>query len=129
MKDYELVLFWVTSIFCFSESTLEFSKEDIINLDGHSQYVDICKWNPQKPILMTASSDQTCYLWDCQDVSKYFQESLSSKDGNHNKKSRPSVARSSLQHLSVNDSYSVTCADWSSDGKMLAIGTHLHLHN
>ena len=112
MKDYEIVLFWVISNFCFSESTLEFSKEDIINLDGHSQYVDICKWNPQKPILMTASSDQTCYLWDCQDVSKYFQESLGSKDGNHNP--------------SLTESYSITCADWSSDGKMLAIGTHLH---
>merc|ERR1719167_320321 len=56
---------------------------------------------------MKASSGQTCHLWDCQDVSKYFQESLSSKDGNHNS--------------SVIESYSATCADWSSDGKILAI--------
>merc|ERR1712136_447443 len=31
------------------KSTQGFSKEDIINLDGRSQYVDICKWNPQNP--------------------------------------------------------------------------------
>ena len=100
--NYEIFLFWVIRFVCFSESTLGFSKEDIINLDGHSQYVDICKWNPQKPILMTASSDQTCYLWDCQDVSKYFQEI-----------GFPGYSRDIP----------------GGDGKMFAIGTHLHLHN
>ena len=102
--------------------TVEFSKEDIINLEGHSQYVDICQWNPQKSILMTASSDQTCYLWDCQDVSKYHQETQISKDKSRKNRTRPSVARSSLKHSSIAESYSVTCADWSTDGKMLAIG-------
>ena len=110
-----------------SGAILDFSKEDIVDLEGHSQYVDICKWNPQKAILMTASSDQTCYLWDCQDVSKYFHENQRSTEGNKKNKTRPSVSRSSLQHSSVTESYSVTCADWSHDGKMLAIGTNLWL--
>ena len=71
---------------------------------------------------MTASSDQTCYLWDCQDVSKYHQEMQISKDSSRKNRTRPSVARSSLKHSSIAESYSVTCADWSTDGKMLAIG-------
>ena len=106
----------------FIDSTLELAKDGVVSLEGHSQYVDICKWNPQKPILMTASSDQTCYLWDCQDISKYYKEMQNSNDNCQKRKSRPSVARSSLQHSSNTESYSVTCADWSSDGKMLAIG-------
>ena len=112
--------FW-NIIFC-KGSTLHFSKEDVINLEGHTQYVDICKWNPVKSILMTASSDQNCFLWDCQDVSKYYREKLHSKDAAGRKKSKPSVARNTLEGNSMQDSYSVTCADWSSDGKMLAIG-------
>ena len=110
------------NIFIILAGTVEFSKEDIINLEGHSQYVDICQWNPQKSILMTASSDQTCYLWDCQDVSKYHQEMQISKNSSQKNRTRPSVARSSLKHSSIAESYSVTCADWSTDGKMLAIG-------
>ena len=71
---------------------------------------------------MTASSDQNCFLWDCQDVSKYYREKLNSKDAAGRKKAKPSVARNTLEGNSMQDSYSVTCADWSSDGKMLAIG-------
>ena len=107
-------------------STILFTKEDIIELEGHSQYVDICKWNPTKAILMTASSDQSCFLWDCQDVTKYYKEKLNSKETSHGKKARPTVARSSLKDVSIKESYSVTCADWSSDGKMLAIGDDVH---
>ena len=75
-----------------------------------------------KAILMTASSDQNCFLWDCQDVNKYYKEKINSKGTRHGQKPRPSVARSSLKDVSIKESYSVTCADWSSDGKMLAIG-------
>ena len=76
---------------------------------------------------MTASSDQNCFLWDCQDVSKYYREKLHSKDAAGRKKSKPSVARNTLEGNSMQDSYSVTCADWSSDGKMLAIGILLSI--
>ena len=55
-------------------------------------------------------------------ISKYYKDAQNSKDNGQKRKSRPTVARSSLQHSSDNESYSVTCADWSSDGKMLAIG-------
>ena len=113
MKNYEIVLFWVIRFVCFSESTLEFPKDDIINLDGHSQYGDMemetppnfpitPNWNPQKPILMPASSDQMFNLWNGQDVSKYFQEI-----------GFPGYSRDIP----------------GGDGKMFAIGTHLHLHN
>ena len=77
---------------------------------------------------MTASSDQNCFLWDCQDVSKYYREKLHSKDAAGRKKSKPSVARNTLEGNSMQDSYSVTCADWSSDGKMLAIGMLLKFY-
>ena len=75
---------------------------------------------------MTASSDQKCFLWDCQDVTKYYKEKFNSKETRHGKKARPTVARSSLKDVSIKESYSVTCADWSSDGKMLAIGDDVH---
>ena len=92
-----------------------------MNLEGHSQYVDICKWNPVKSILMTASSDQTCFLWDCQDVTKYYKQKSTSKGVRH-AIGKPSIARSSLEDNSTKEAYSVTCADWSKDGKLLAIG-------
>ena len=112
---------------CFSTgSTILFTKQDIIDLEGHSQYVDICKWNPMKAILMTASSDQNCFLWDCQDVTKYHKERINLKETSHGQKSRPCVARSSLKDVSIKESYSVTCADWSSDGKMLSIGNDVY---
>ena len=93
-----------------------------MSLEGHTQYVDICKWNPVKSILMTASSDQTCFLWDCQGITKYYKRNSSSNAIRHERKSKPLIARSSLKGTSNHDTYSVTCADWSKDGKLLAIG-------
>ena len=87
----------------------------------------MCKWNPVKAILMTASSDQSCFLWDCQEITKYYQQNFYSKNTDPRHKSRPTVAKSSLINKHENDICSVTCADWSSDGKLLATGNIKYL--
>ena len=74
---------------------------------------------------MTASSDQTCFLWDCNAITKHYRLKHSSNEVRYGQKARPSVARNLLENKTTKDSYSVTCADWSKDGKILAIGTYI----
>ena len=37
---------------------------------------------------MTASSDQSCFLWDCQDITKYYKQKYSSKDADHKQRQK-----------------------------------------
>ena len=70
----------------------------------HSQYVDICRWNPKNEVFVTASNDKKAFWWHCQDLTQ---------DAN-------SVKVVPLD-LSENCS-SVSCLDWSENGKLLIIG-------
>ena len=71
--------------------------------DHHSQYVDICQWNPKQDIFATASTDKNCYLWNTKDY--------------HNGNPK-SVQVSPIE----NSQETVSCLAWSPNGKFLILG-------
>ena len=66
--------------------------------------MDICGWHPTKDILLTAGTDKKVFLWDL--------EGVRAKDKR--------VPKPMELELDITDS--VTCYDWSQDGRMLALG-------
>ena len=71
--------------------------------DHHSQYVDLCQWNPKQDIFATASTDKNCYLWNTKDY--------------HNGNPK-SVQVSPIE----NSQQTVSCLAWSPNGKFLILG-------
>ena len=71
--------------------------------DHHSQYVDLCQWNPKQDIFATASTDKNCYLWNTKDY--------------HNGDPK-SVQVSPIE----NSQQTVSCLAWSPNGKFLILG-------
>ena len=68
----------------------------------HSQYVDLCQWNPGKNDLFVTASDKRALLWNCQDF----------KDAN----SVNVAPISTADHI-------ISALDWSGNGKTLVLGT------
>ena len=76
-----------------------------VELNGHSQYVDVCQWHPKKDLLLTASSDKKCFLWNC----RYLIID-------------PKAAPVPPIEVDVPDAEIVCCATWSESGDHFAIG-------
>ena len=71
--------------------------------DHHSQYVDLCQWNPKQDIFATASTDKNCFVWNTKDY--------------HNGNPK-SVQVSPIE----NSQQTVSCLAWSPNGKFLILG-------
>jgi WD40 repeat protein len=68
----------------------------------HSQYVDLCKWNPKHDLFITASTDRKAYLWNCRVLT--------------NAKSVD------VTPIELPGHETVSCMDWSDNGKLFILG-------
>ena len=71
----------------------------------HTQYVDLCQWNPKQDIFVTASTDKKSYLWNCR----------SYDNGDPKSVNVTSIEFSGGQKT-------VSCMSWSDNGKFLILG-------
>ncbi len=73
--------------------------------EHHTQYVDLCQWNPKSDLFLTAAAtDKKTLLWNCQDF----------KD----------VDSISVTTLDLSDP--VSCIDWAESGKLFILGKMMH---